>query len=102
MNTIDDTKVVIFSKDSNGDRDFDLLGDSPGGVTTVGALRKSLGEFMPGLGAIMEDVKAKAVDMGLNEVSVALGVNAKGKVGFLGTGAELGGTSTLTLKFKIG
>jgi hypothetical protein len=102
MNDIDDTKVVIFSSDSKGDHDFDLLGDSPGGVTTVGALRSSLGEFLPGLGAIIADVKSNAAALGLSEVSVALGVNAKGKVGFLGTGAELGGNSTLTLKFKIG
>jgi hypothetical protein len=102
MNAIDDAKVVIFASDSKGEHDFDLLGDSPGGVTTVGALRNSLGEFMPGLGAIIAEVKDKAADMGLTEVSVALGVNAKGTVGFLGTGAEIGGNSTLTLKFKIG
>jgi Trypsin-co-occurring domain 1 len=102
MNDINDTRVVIFSSDSKGKHDFDLLGDSPGGVTTVGALRRNLAEFMPGLGAIIADVKAKAENMGLNEISVELGVNAKGTVGFLGTGAELGGNSTLTLKFKIG
>ena len=58
----------------------------------MGALRASLGDFMPALGAMLEDVKAKAKDMGLQEVSIALGINAKGKVGFLGTGAEAGGT----------
>jgi hypothetical protein len=57
---------------------------------------------MPGLGAIIADVKGNAAALGLSEVSVELGVNAKGTVGFLGTGAELGGNSTLTLKFKIG
>lgn len=102
MNVIDDTEVVIFSSDSKDNVDFDVLGDSPGGITTVGALRSSLGEFMPGLGAIIAEVKGRSATMGLSEVTVALGVNTKGTVGFLGTGAELGGNSTLTLKFKIG
>ena len=47
----------------------------------MGALRASLGDFMPALGAMLEDVKAKAKDMGLQEVSIALGINARGKVG---------------------
>jgi hypothetical protein len=37
---------------------------------------------------------------GLGEVEVAVGINGKGQVGFLGTGAEVGGTATLTLKFQ--
>jgi hypothetical protein len=102
MNDIDDTAIVIFSSDSRGGRELDLLGDSPGGVTTVGALRRNLGELLPGLGAIIADVKDKGAAAGLSEVSVALGVNAKGTVGFLGTGTELGGDATLTLKFTVG
>ena len=35
------------------------------------------------------------------EVTVALGVNATGKIGFLGTGAQMGGTASLTLTFKV-
>jgi hypothetical protein len=70
-------------------------------VTTVGALRESINSFMPGLGAIIDDVKEKALAAGLKEVSVALGVNAKGTIGFLGTGTELGGTASTTLKFEI-
>ena len=100
---VDSRQVVIFSSDGERkpyDDELDLLGGSPGGLTTVGTLRKSIGEFMPGLGAILEDVKAKARGQGLTQVSVALGVNAKGTVGFLGTGAEAGGTASLTLKFK--
>jgi hypothetical protein len=49
----------------------------------------------------MSDVKEAAVALGLQEVSVSLGINAKGKIGFLGTGSELGGEASLTLKFKI-
>jgi hypothetical protein len=101
---VDSQKVVIFTKDAKHEPyapDLDLLGASSGGVVTVGALRESVGNFMPGLGAIIDDVKTKAKAAGLEEISVALGVNAKGAIGFLGTGAEAGGSATLTLKFKV-
>ena len=103
-NELDSQEVVIFTKEAKPQPyspGLDLLGGSPGGVTTVGALRSSLDSFMPALGVIIADVKAKAAEAGLEEVSIALGVNAKGTVGFLGTGAEMGGTASLTLKFKI-
>jgi hypothetical protein len=100
---IDSKRVIVFTKDTRAapySDDLDLLGDSPGGVTTVGTLRASIGELLPGLDAIIKDVKAKGAAAGLEEVTVALGVNAKGSVGVLGTGTEVGGTATLTLKFK--
>jgi hypothetical protein len=102
---LDSEQVVIFTKETKLQPyapGLDLLGDSSGGVVTVGALRTSIDRFMPALGVIIADVKAKAAEVGLEEVSVALGVNAKGTIGFLGTGAEMGGTASLTLKFKIG
>jgi hypothetical protein len=102
--TLDSQQVVIFTKEVKHqpyEPGLDLLGDSSGGVATVGALRASLESFMPALGVIIADVKEKTKAAGLEEVSVALGVNAKGTVGFLGTGAEMGGTASLTLKFKI-
>jgi hypothetical protein len=100
---IDEHKVLVFTggEVSATGNDWDLLGDTPGGVTTVGALRLSVREFMPGLGAVMNDVKETAVALGLQEVEVALGINAKGKIGFLGTGSEVGGDASLKLKFKI-
>ena len=36
----------------------------------------------------------------LKSFEVAVGVNAKGEVGFLGTGVEVGADATLTLKFE--
>jgi hypothetical protein len=53
------------------------------------------------LEGIIESLKATAKDSGLTEVTVAVGLNAKGAVGFLGTGAEAGGSATLTLKFSV-
>lgn len=99
----DEQEVLIFTggKGSLIGRDLDILGGTGGGVVTVGALRASVKEFMPALGAVMNDVKEAAVALGLEEVSVSLGINAKGAIGFLGTGSELGGEATLTLKFKV-
>ena len=39
--------------------------------------------------------------IGLKEVSIAVTVNGRRPVGSLGTGAEVGGGATLTLKFEV-
>jgi hypothetical protein len=99
---IDSQRVIIFSSDAKpAPNDYDLLGDSPGGSVTVAALRESIGAFLPALEVIINDAKAACAKAGLKEVSVALGVDAKGKVGFLGVGSEIGGNATLTLKFDL-
>jgi hypothetical protein len=38
--------------------------------------------------------------MKLTVVTVAVGIDATGKIGILGTGAEAGGEATLTLTFE--
>ncbi len=103
VKSLDEQKVLIFTggKASLKDRGLDMLGGTAGGVATVGALRASVQEFMPALGAVMDDVKKAAIGLGLEEVSVSLGINAKGAIGFLGTGSELGANASLTLKFKV-
>jgi hypothetical protein len=55
-----------------------------------------LGERYRGLDATM----GSAGNYGLKTVQVAVGINGKGQVGFLGVGGEIGGTATLTLTFK--
>jgi hypothetical protein len=103
VEAINQQKVLIFTggKATAKREDLDLLGGSPGGVATVGALRESLQEILPVLGALMTDIKEAAIKQRLEEVSVSLGINGKGKIGFLGTGSEVGGEASLTLKFKI-
>jgi hypothetical protein len=101
--SVDQLPVIVFTPDTKGAPDSleaDLLGDSPGGVTTIGTLRENLSTLLPGLNAIITDVKDKAASSGLQEVTVALGISAKGSIGFLGTGTELSGTASITLKFK--
>ena len=73
VKSLDEQKVLIFTggKASLKDRGLDMLGGTAGGVATVGALRASVQEFMPALGAVMDDVKKAAIGLGLEEVSVS-------------------------------
>jgi hypothetical protein len=101
--SVDSQEVIVFTPGSTPDpTEADLLGDSPGGVTTIGKLRESLSTLLPGLNTIIADAKDAAAASGLQEVSVALGISAKGSIGFLGTGTEVSGTASITLKFKVG
>jgi hypothetical protein len=100
---VNSQQVIVFTRETAQEAPGGLesLGGSSGGVTTVGALRESIDALLPGLDAIISDIKAKAAAAGLEDVTVALGINAKGRIGFLGTGSEIGGTASLTLKFKV-
>jgi len=53
---------------------------------------RSVHEIVPTMGS--------AGGYNLKTVEVAVGINGKGQVGFLGVGGELGGTATLTLTFE--
>jgi hypothetical protein len=68
----------------------------------VDELRKNLDDFMDSLKEILPATQKPAGGMTLKTLSVAVGIDAKGQVGFLGTGAEVGGNATLTLNFDIG
>jgi hypothetical protein len=92
-----DRKVIVFSGHND---DFDLLDEKRMPALPVDDLRKNLEEFMISLKEILPAAAAPSPGLGLKSVSVALGINAKGQVGFLGTGAEAGGSATLTLTFE--
>jgi hypothetical protein len=94
----DDRKIVIFTGDVTK---FKLLDERSKVELSVDELRKSLEDFMASFEYIILPVADKPTkDLGLKSISVALGIDAKGKVGFLGTGAEVGGSATLTLTFE--
>ena len=92
-----DRKVIVFS--GHGE-DFNLLDEKRISSLPVDDLRKNLEEFMISLKEMLPAVAAPSAGLGLKSVSVALGINAKGQVGFLGTGAEVGGSATLTITFE--
>jgi hypothetical protein len=90
-------KVLIFTGSST---EFDLLDEKRMVALPVDELRKNLEDFMASLRDILPAADKPAAGMGLKTVSVALGINGKGQVGFLGTGVEVGGSATLTLTFE--
>lgn len=66
----------------------------------VETLRKNLEEFVEALHDILPSSAKSVSGMTLRSVSAAIGVNAKGQIGLLGTGVEVGGQATLTLTFE--
>jgi len=94
-------KVLIFSG-SGKDKDFNLLDEKRRVALPVSELRDNLTEFMDSLQELLPAADKTAAGLGLKSVKVAVGIDGKGKVGFLGTGVEVGGSSTLTLTFERG
>ena len=67
----------------------------------VDELRNNLEDFMAKFSDILAAADKKpAKGLGLKSVSVALGVDGKGRVGFLGTGVYVGASASLTLTFE--
>src|ERR1043166_9722367 len=93
----DDRKVIIFTKDKS---EFALLDEKRKVELPVDELRKNLEDFMASFKDILPAAEKPAKGLGLKTVAVALGINGKGQVGFLGTGVEVGGSATLTLTFE--
>jgi hypothetical protein len=93
----DSRKVLVFAGSSG---DFDLLDEKRKVALPVDELRQNLEDFMASLQDILLGADKPAGGMGLKSVSVAVGINGKGQVGFLGTGVEVGGSATLTLTFE--
>lgn len=93
--------VVVFSKvEVEGDvEDFELL-DNSSSPLPVAELQKNLSEFMAALAVILPATEKSPEGTRLKTIAVAVGINGKGKVGFLGTGVEVGATATLTLTFE--
>jgi hypothetical protein len=89
-------KVLVFSGSSS---DFELLDEKRQVALPVDELRKNLEDFMASLQDVLPIADKPTAGMGLKTVSVAVGINGKGQVGFLGTGVEVGGSATLTLTF---
>jgi hypothetical protein len=66
----------------------------------VGTIKANLQNFVDSLSTLLPALDPRDLPYQLDEFTVAAGINGKGKVGFLGTGAEAGASATLSLKFK--
>jgi hypothetical protein len=93
----DSRKVLIFSGAGGS---FELLDEKRQVALPVDELHNNLKDFIASLHEILPTSENATTGLGLKTVSVAVGINGKGQVGFLGTGVEVGGSATLTLTFE--
>ena len=95
-----ENRVVIFTAPRQAARAAKLaavnVGESEIDAATV---RQNVEEFVR-LAESLVPASARPGGSRLTEYTIQAGINAKGKVGFLGTGTEVGVTATLTLKFS--
>ena len=97
MSTTPPDSIIIFSK---GDA-FELLDSgSRGTALPVDELRKNLDSFTQPLKTLLPAVSDAGSGFGLTSVEVAVGIDGKGHVGFLGTGVEVGAQATIKLTFS--
>src|SRR6478672_7581931 len=94
-------KILVFSNVASGSN-FGLLDEKRQIALPVDELRNNLADFMAALQEILPAADKTAAGMGLKSINVSVGINGKGKFGFLGTGVEAGGSATLSLTFERG
>lgn len=94
----DGSKVRVFEKNISVAKS---LGDDSSFELRVDELRDNLETFMGSLQTILPALATSPGGLELKTVTVAVGINGKAQVGFLGTGAEVGGNATLTLTLSI-
>src|SRR5262245_59166861 len=90
-------RITVFTTDGIG---LESIDNNRKVELPVDELRKNLEDFMAAFGDILPAADKPTKGLDLKTVSVALGINGKGQVGFLGTGVEVGGSATLTLTFE--
>lgn len=93
--------VVVFAGPDAG-KGPQLLGKRSGATeVSIDTLKENIQKFVASLNDLLPSMTvAPSSGFGLKSFEVAVGVNAKGEVGFLGTGVEVGADATLTLKFE--
>lgn len=64
-------------------------------------LKKNITEFSQAVLPALSPLRAISEDFNVAEVELSLAVSASGKVGFLGSGAEVGGSATIKIKLKV-
>ena len=90
-------EIIIFSK---GDAYGLLDSGGRGNALPVDELRKNLEAFTNSLKTLLPAVADAGDGFGLKTVEVAVGIDGKGHVGFLGTGVEVGAQATITMTFS--
>jgi hypothetical protein len=89
-------EVIVFTGGKSAD-EFKLLDRES--TLPIDTIKKNLKSFVDNISDLLPAMDATPAGYLLQEFTVALGIDGKGKVGLLGTGAEAGASATLTLKF---
>jgi hypothetical protein len=96
-------EVIVFAKADVKGVTKGILADKKGLVSSalpIDTIKNNLDNFLASLNEMLPSVDKAKQGYGLDSFEVAVSIDAKGQVGFLGTGAEVGGSATLTLTFK--
>ncbi|SRR6266446_3331404 len=97
--------VVVFARADVEQADEGMLGDRKRFLSfelPTDLIKTNLQNFLASLSEILPNATSTKDGFGVDSFQVAVSINGKGQVGFLGTGGELGGSATLTLTFKRG
>jgi hypothetical protein len=94
----DEDKLLIFAGVKTG-TGFKLLNEAPASKLSPKLVEDNLKKFVASVGALLPNLAPGPAGFRIDEYTVAVGIDGKGSVGFLGTGAELGASATLTIKF---
>jgi len=75
----------------------------PGVPVSAAKLEQGMVEFLNTMGRVLKQAQAKAQEIGgmeLDEVELSVEVNGEGQLSLLGSGASVGGSSAITLRFR--
>lgn len=108
-------KVIVFTtflhkpgaRQKKSPNFLDDAGKASAVVATVGGaevpaetVRENLLAFSKLVDSLVPRIDAQKNGFRLKAFDVKLGIDGKGQVGFLGTGIEVGGNATFTLRFE--
>ncbi|MEL6384391.1 MAG: hypothetical protein AAFQ89_18420 [Cyanobacteria bacterium J06626_18] len=112
----DDYIYVITEIEPNGSRDGSVpqnpYGDTPrplpktrqaGIPVSAAKLEQGMADFLQTMGRVIQNAQARATELGnmeLDEIELSVEVNGEGQLSLLGSGGKMGGSGTMTLRFK--
>ena len=92
--------VVVFGAGVKEEGKVHLRGDSAEIDVPIATIKKNLDSFVDALSELVPHAQGDGSGFHLESFDVAVGVDGRGRVGFLGTGAEVGANASLTLRFE--
>ena len=69
----------------------------------VAKLEQGMDDFLQTMGRVLNHAQQRAAELGgmeLDEIELSVEVNGEGQLSLLGSGTKVGGSGTMTLRFK--